>query len=391
MMKRFNFYGGLFLVTSATLMLQLIQTRILSVVAWYHLAFFVISVAMFGLTAGAVWVYLRRDRFTEGTLSHDLTWFSTAFAVTTALSLAIQLTLAPVTGPTIVTALIWAELAVCLSVPFFFSGVVVSLALTRSPYPIGRVYGVDLAGAALGCLGVLVLLDTVDGPTAVLWVAAMTAVAAMLFARSGIGTAPRDKPHFARVLLRPAPVAVVLAVAALANGLASPWGLHPLFVKGKTETLNDRIFEEWNSFSRVIVFDRGNPHPHMWGPSPTYRKEDWPVEQRGMNIDGAAGTTAFRIDSDAEEAGFLRYDVTNLAYYLPDQERAAIIGVGGFLGGIFGIGEREVALSLNELQYDGERLVTPAYTRRQLRQLPRHDEEAANYLPGESTLRGSVD
>ena len=53
-MKKCNFYAGLFCVTAATLMLQLIQTRILSVVAWYHLAFFVISTAMFGLTAGDV-------------------------------------------------------------------------------------------------------------------------------------------------------------------------------------------------------------------------------------------------------------------------------------------------------------------------------------------------
>ena len=52
-MRPFNFYSGVFCVTSATLMLQLIQTRMLSVVVWYHLAFFVISMAMLGLTAGA--------------------------------------------------------------------------------------------------------------------------------------------------------------------------------------------------------------------------------------------------------------------------------------------------------------------------------------------------
>ena len=45
---------------------------ILLVVAWYHLAFFVISTAMFGLTAGAVWVYLRGERYSEKTLSYDL-------------------------------------------------------------------------------------------------------------------------------------------------------------------------------------------------------------------------------------------------------------------------------------------------------------------------------
>lgn len=326
---RLAFYGGLFLVTAATLMLQLIQTRILSVVAWYYLAFFVISIAMFGLTAGAVWVYLRRDRFTEATLSHDLMYFTSAFAVTTVLSFAVQLTLAPLAEVSVLAILIWTELAICLAVPFFFSGVVVSLALTRSPYPIGRVYGVDLVGAALGCLGVLVLLDTVRGPTAVLWVGAMVALAAVLFSYSRIGAAPPTTPPAAAVLRRPVAVGAALVAVALANDLASPSGLHPLFVKGDIERLDDRIFEEWNSFSRVVMFDTGNPNPHMWGPSPNFDPDDWRVEQRGMNIDGGAGTTAHRVNGHIEDVEFLRYDVTNLAYFLPEQEEAAVIGVGG--------------------------------------------------------------
>src|SRR5262245_1696961 len=48
--RRVRFYVALGLVTAATLMLQIIETRIISVTSWYHLAFFVISIAMFGLT-----------------------------------------------------------------------------------------------------------------------------------------------------------------------------------------------------------------------------------------------------------------------------------------------------------------------------------------------------
>ena len=93
-MSQLAFYIGLFLITSCTLMLQVIQTRILSVVTWYYLAFFSISMALFGLTAGAVWVYVRRDRFTEKTFSFDLSHYSAAFAVTTGLCFMIQMTLA---------------------------------------------------------------------------------------------------------------------------------------------------------------------------------------------------------------------------------------------------------------------------------------------------------
>ena len=61
--QRLPFYAGLALITAATLMLQIVETRIISVTSWYHLAFFVISIAMFGLTAGAVWVYLRSGTY----------------------------------------------------------------------------------------------------------------------------------------------------------------------------------------------------------------------------------------------------------------------------------------------------------------------------------------
>ena len=180
-----RFYGALGVVTAATLMLQVIETRIVSVISWYHLAFFVISIAMFGLTAGAVFVYLQKDRFRPERLSYDLAVATLAFAVTTDLAILVQLTLVMGTSPSLTSAVAWALFALCLALPFFFSGVVVSLALTRSPYPIGKVYGADLVGAAIGCFGALVLLNVTSGPSAVLWVGAIIALAALGFAGSG--------------------------------------------------------------------------------------------------------------------------------------------------------------------------------------------------------------
>lgn len=66
------FLTGVFLITFSVLVFQIVQTRILSVLAWYYLAFFAISVAMLGMTIGAVWVYLRRDRFLPDRLASDL-------------------------------------------------------------------------------------------------------------------------------------------------------------------------------------------------------------------------------------------------------------------------------------------------------------------------------
>src|SRR5215204_5686728 len=91
--QRLSFYPGVALITAATLMLQIVETRIISVTSWYHLAFFVISIAMFGLTAGAVWVYLRSDHYRPEQLTFHLSVASLSFALATVLALFVQLTI----------------------------------------------------------------------------------------------------------------------------------------------------------------------------------------------------------------------------------------------------------------------------------------------------------
>jgi hypothetical protein len=40
-------------------------TRLFSLITWYHLAFFTVSIALLGMTAGATTVYLKQDWFTD--------------------------------------------------------------------------------------------------------------------------------------------------------------------------------------------------------------------------------------------------------------------------------------------------------------------------------------
>src|SRR5580693_10405931 len=53
------FLVGVFLSCMCSLMLQIMETRVLSVIGYYHLAFFAIGVAMLGMTAGALAVFFR--------------------------------------------------------------------------------------------------------------------------------------------------------------------------------------------------------------------------------------------------------------------------------------------------------------------------------------------
>jgi len=327
-MRPIRFYLGVFLISFAALTLEIVQTRILSVVVWYHLAFFVISLAMFGLTAGAVWVYLKGERFTEKTLSYDLGYFSGLFALATAVCLAVQMTLAPIITRLFTTLWIWTELALCLSIPFFFAGVAISLALTRSSFPVAKIYGVDLVGAACGAVGALLLLNATDGPSAVLWIAVVGAAAAAAFSTSGIGAVPQRTPPL-HSWLWPRPWLFLLLLLAAVINPHLEQGLQPIAVKGKFEFPGTHALRQWNSFSRIDVSPVFRGPPIMWGPSPKMFEKRWLAEQVDLFIDGDAGTTAYRFAGKFDEVGFLQYDITNLAYFLPGRERGVVIGVGG--------------------------------------------------------------
>ena len=75
------FLLGLFLICMCTLMLQIIETRILSIISWYYLAFFAISMAMFGMTAGSLSVYFKERWFPAERLFENMVWICSSFAI----------------------------------------------------------------------------------------------------------------------------------------------------------------------------------------------------------------------------------------------------------------------------------------------------------------------
>src|SRR5215813_9722985 len=212
MTRKSAFLAGLFILCMGVLLLQIVETRVLSVISYYHLAFFAISMAMFGMTAGALIAYFNQVRFAPEHLLGHLAWIASAFALAVVLSTVVLISTVVLDASVgiLFSAALWLKLIVALLPPYVFAGMGISLALTRSPWPIGQVYGTDLAGAALGCLGALVLMSTLDGVSAMLMVGALGAAAAFAFA---LGCAATEwqalaLPRFARVLRRPGMLAI---------------------------------------------------------------------------------------------------------------------------------------------------------------------------------------
>jgi hypothetical protein len=330
-----QFLAGLFLMCMCGLMLQIIETRILSVIAFYYLAFFAIGMAMFGMTAGSLLVYFREPLFRADRMLQNLVWISSAFAMTVVISglLTITTVLTGVESKVdfLMTALEWGKLVVILATPYFFAGMAISLALTRSPWPIPLVYGVDLVGAAMGCLVVLVVLTYIDTVSAMFLVGTLGAAAGVFFAWAQRATKHAEVPLLAlarsRILQRPALLAAGFALLTVVNAAIQPWGLKLSMAKDAVESATPGSLMIWNSFSRINVGPSKISKPDMWGPSPT--TPSFQQDQRFMEIDANAASSMYRFDGDQSKLEFLKYDITNLVYSIRHNGRAAVIGVGG--------------------------------------------------------------
>ncbi|MGD0764693.1 MAG: hypothetical protein ABR978_00075, partial [Dehalococcoidia bacterium] len=320
-------YIGLFLVTLSTLMYETLLTRIFSVTMWYHFAFVAISVALFGMTVGALIVYLLPGRFPVARTNDRLIVFSLLFSVSIVISFLTQLAIPFVPKWSIAGVYSVGFLYLVISVPFVFSGICVCLALTRFPQQISRLYAADLIGAAVGAIALVWLLNQIDAPSAVIAIAALPSVAGLWFAHAA---------HRIRLFALSFGVAALLLSFALANAslfdhnkplLRLTWvgsgnGLQ-LYETSVPE------YEKWNAFSRIRIdklpYSRGTLG---WGLSPTF-SGDPNVEVYNLGIDTGASTVLTRYSGKPEQISFLKYDITNLAHWARTSANVLVMGVGG--------------------------------------------------------------
>src|SRR5437763_14870791 len=112
-----SFLFGLFLICMCGLMLQIVETRIISVIVYYYMAFFAISMAMLGVTAGSLIVYFRPDLFSGNCVSGNLAWISAAFAIAVVLSTISLITTVTASGLAntwTMTAIVWLKMIIIL-------------------------------------------------------------------------------------------------------------------------------------------------------------------------------------------------------------------------------------------------------------------------------------
>ena len=237
-------YTGLLLISLATLLLELALTRVLSVSLWYHFGFLVISTALLGFGASGVtlglWTALRERKHLDAALGVCALGFSAS--VVFSFWLMQRIPFDPFSVAVDRRQFVFMPIYFLLvALPFFCSGLAISLLLVRGASQINRLYGYDLLGAGLGCGLIALVIPRFGGSGSVLFAAFVGAVAAACFAMRG-----RRGLAIASI-----PCAALLLAASLRGDRTIP--IH--VSENKLPHNFPSIYSAWNALSLVQVVD----------------------------------------------------------------------------------------------------------------------------------------
>lgn len=237
--------AGIFLLSMATLLLELSWTRVLSVSLWYHFGFLVISTALLGFGIAGVVLALSGWLRERAELDKSLAALSLAFGISAIVSF--RLTQLIPFDPFSLLAdrrqLLFMPLYdLLVATPFFFSGLAIALLFSRVSKQVNILYAFDLLGAGFGCAGVALVLPAAGGSGSIVVAGALGLATAAVFG-------------FRRARLHAA-VGALLSAAAIA---LLPWAAAALPISvtpNKRAYPTPPILTRWNTFSKIDLLER---------------------------------------------------------------------------------------------------------------------------------------
>jgi hypothetical protein len=293
------------IVAASTLALQVLLSRLFAAVLLYHFAFLAISLALLGVGAGAILVYVRPRWFERAGLEAGLARWT---AILAGLLIVIPALLVRMDyrgsiydeGIDVGLILSLGLIALVSALPFLAAGIVIALAVKHYVASIGKLYAFDLLGAAVGAIAMVPLLWITDPATLIAATGGLVGLAVALFAW------PQRSWRLIGIAL--AALAAVLTVVSLVSSERSVYDLP----KG------NEITERWTPLSRLTGFP---PEPAPFGKPTPYSAVAYdqdvahvPVYERGQPY----------VDWDPLQLG-----PQSIGYELTGPGDALIIGGGG--------------------------------------------------------------
>ncbi len=312
------------LLSMASIGYELLLLRLFSIIYPYHLAFLIISLALLGIGAGGAFLTLRSGWLIQRfPLSFSVLAFGFGLGVSLCFAVAQEIPFHPqelAWNPSLAFRLM--GIYVILSIPFFFSGSGIGLALTRFAGEAHRIYLFDLIGAGVGAIGTVLLLEAIPPHQALRFISAIGLLAAavgLLF--SG--------PWSSRVLV----FLNVLFIPVVLMFLPAHW-FEPRPSQFKALSLllrhpDTRILaQRWGPRGWIAVAD--NPSaPLRYVPGMSLICTQEPPRQIGIYVDGDLAGPITRFQGQRDSLRFLECQPSSLPYHLLNVPEVLILGAGG--------------------------------------------------------------
>lgn len=323
---------GLACIAASGLGLQVVLTRLFSLLIWHHFTYLIVGTALLGGGAAGTLLTVRRI---EPAVAGQRAWLPAAL-----LSLSILVTLAVVctvgADPLQRTAPVRTVLGLglhftVLFVTFFLSGAAIALVFLARVGDAARLYCADLCGAASCMVLILVALRGLGGPAALAALALLALIGAWSLLPQAAAVAKVALAILAVVELG---AVIILAVTPVALPIPKSKALHfALALSG----VNVPEVTVWNPIARVDVMPPVTVQEPMLvgGVSRRFLESSAgrTYELRLLTLDGTSMTGIHKASStDFSAFDFLQHAVASAVYQIGRNPASVLcIGVGGGL------------------------------------------------------------
>ena len=312
------------LLSAGVLGYEILLARLLAIVHWHYFAYMIIAVALLGFgAAGSLVAVLQRpllERF-RWSFGGAALGFGAGAPLAFALAQSLPFNALEIAWDRAQPGWLFA-LYLVLSLPFLSAALALALAFRMHAARAGALYRMDLVGAGLGALGMVVLLDALAPADALRVVGGLGAASGGIVLLSSGGA---DRLGRGGALL------------AVAAGLALPAALpdhwlrpQPSPYKGLSLALTapeSRIVAERHGPLGWIAAVESPRVPFRHAPGLSLMAEAGPPAQIGLFTDGGAPSAITPADADLR---YLEAETAALPYHLLDRPpRVLVLGAGG--------------------------------------------------------------
>lgn len=315
-------YFSVTLLSAAALAYEILLMRLFSIIQWHHFSYIFIGLALLGYGISGTVVAIHQQRLRQHFNSLYISCVA-LFGVSAVACFALAQLI-----PFNAEAILWdgwqvfylSGIFLLLAIPFFFAATSICLAFMQYDTQVSRVYAVDLLGAGIGSLGVIVLLLWVFPQLALVIVGVLGVVAALVASLE------------LKVSRQPVIAIGLMFVMMLLFVSSTPLKLQLSPYKSLEQVLRingTSIIAEGSSPLGLISVVESRDIPLRHSPGQSLYASHEPLAQLGVFTDGDNMTVLTSYPEEHNKLAYLDQISSALPYHLKPINDVLIVGVGG--------------------------------------------------------------